>query len=105
MKMKYFLVIVLFSVIISSCNKNESETDATQLPEGMHEIKVKETLNSGGYTYITASEGEKEYWIAVPEMKVEEDEKLYYSQAMEMKDFHSSTLDKTFPSILFVSDI
>jgi hypothetical protein len=38
-------------------------------------------------------------------MKAEKDEILYYSQGMEMKDFHSEALNRTFPSVYFVQDI
>jgi uncharacterized protein YerC len=37
-------------------------------------------------------------------MKIENGESVYFSQYMEMKDFKSETLNRTFESVLFVND-
>lgn len=62
---------------------------------------VVETMQSGGYVYIKLEDG---IWIAANAFAVTVGDKVQYSGAMEMSDFHSTSLDKTFESILFVSD-
>jgi hypothetical protein len=62
---------------------------------------VAETLNSGGYVYMKLEEGQ---WIAANTFAVNKGDKVKYSGAMEMNDFHSKSLDRTFESILFVSE-
>jgi len=62
---------------------------------------VAETIDSGGYVYIKLEDG---VWIAANTFAVSKGDKVQYSGAMEMNDFHSKSLDKTFDSILFVSE-
>lgn len=61
---------------------------------------VAETMESGGYVYIKLEDG---VWIAANKFAVSMGDKIQYSGAMEMNDFHSKSLDKSFDSILFVS--
>ncbi len=61
---------------------------------------VAETMESGGYVYMKLEDGQ---WIAANYFPVAKGDKIQYSGAMEMNNFHSSTLDRTFESILFVS--
>lgn len=49
-------------------------------------------------------ENGKNYWIAVSQMDIKKGEMLYFSKSMEMKNFRSETLDRTFESVLFVDD-
>jgi len=62
---------------------------------------VAETMDSGGYVYIRLEDG---VWIAANTFTVSKGDEIQYSGAMEMNDFHSKTLDKSFESILFVSE-
>jgi hypothetical protein len=61
---------------------------------------VAETTESGGYVYIKFEDGQ---WIAANSFPVSVGDKIEYSGAMVMTDFHSKSLDRTFDSILFVS--
>lgn len=61
---------------------------------------VAETMEAGGYVYIRLEDGP---WIAANPFPVAVGDKIQYSGVMEMTDFHSRTLDRTFESILFVS--
>ena len=62
---------------------------------------VAETVDSGGYVYIKFEDG---VWIAANTFAVSKGDTVQYSGAMEMNDFHSKSLDRTFESILFVSE-
>jgi hypothetical protein len=62
---------------------------------------VAETLESGGYVYMKLEDGQ---WIAANTFAVNKGDKVKYGGAMEMNDFHSKSLDRTFESILFVSE-
>ena len=62
---------------------------------------VAETMESGGYVYIRLEDG---VWIAANTFAVSKGDEIQYSGAMEMNDFHSKALDKSFDSILFVSE-
>jgi len=62
---------------------------------------VLETMNAAGYTYIQVDSGAAKEWVAVPETRVAVGDQVSYRPGMEMKDFHSKSLDRTFSSIIF----
>ncbi len=112
MKRSLLALFVLMVLGLTACNKNEepkqeaaSDNSAHQIVAGQHKVEVIECIDASNYSYLHVSENGKDYWMAVPQMKVEKGQTLYYSQSMEMKDFHSKALDKTFDSILFVQDV
>jgi hypothetical protein len=47
----------------------------------------------------------KDIWVAIPETPVKNGAEIKYYQGMEMKEFNSKTLNRTFPSIIFSSGI
>jgi hypothetical protein len=62
---------------------------------------VVETMNSGGYTYVCLEEKGKKTWFAAPEMKIAKGQVLTFELGMEMKNFTSKTLNRTFDTIYF----
>ncbi len=62
---------------------------------------VTETMNTGGYTYLQLSKGNQSVWVAIPETKVEKGAEITCRPGMEMQNFESTTLKRTFPSIIF----
>jgi len=66
--------------------------------------KVVETMNSGGYTYVRLENMDGEsMWVAVPEFKVKVGEVLFFNNGMEMQNFNSKSMNRTFDKILFSS--
>jgi hypothetical protein len=63
--------------------------------------KVVETMNSGGYTYVCLEKRGKKIWVAVPEMKVTVGQKIGFQPGMEMINFTSKSLNRTFERIIF----
>ncbi len=63
--------------------------------------KVKETMNSGGYTYMLLEFEGKDFWVAVPEMKVAVGQEVMLLPGDTMKNFHSNSLNRTFDTIIF----
>ena len=62
---------------------------------------VAETIDAGSYVYLRLEDGT---WIAANKFPVSRGDQVRYGGAMEMKEFHSTSLDRTFDSILFVSE-
>jgi hypothetical protein len=89
----------------TSCEKEEPKNQTEQIPAGMHSVKAVETMDASNYTYINVDENGRKYWIAVPQMEVKVGETYFFSKSMEMKNFKSEALDRTFESVLFVDDI
>jgi hypothetical protein len=69
------------------------------------EGKIKETMNSGGYTYLLVQTAKGEVWAAAPETTVKVGDKASFPGGMAMDNFHSATLKRTFPVIYFVSSL
>lgn len=107
--MRYLLSALIFIAIFTfiSCEKEKEEVQnkTEQLPADVHKVKVIESTDASSYTYMNVEENGKQFWIAVNQMPVKEGETLYFSKSMEMKNFKSDVLDRTFESILFVDDI
>jgi hypothetical protein len=68
--------------------------------------KVLQTMNSGGYTYVNIQKknGDK-IWVAVMETPVKKDAQLSFKGGMEMTNFESKSLKRTFEKIVFSDGI
>ena len=73
------------------------KADALQTMTGT----VVETMDSGGYSYICLEQKGKKAWFAAPQMAVTKGQVLTFELGMEMKNFTSKTLNRTFDSIYF----
>lgn len=104
--MRLLFALLISSVLLSSCVQKKKESvqpiDTSSL---MHQVTVDEVIQTDSYTYLKVKENGKEYWMAVSQQKISEGEKYYYESGLEMKDFKSKALDRTFESIFFVQNI
>lgn len=64
---------------------------------------VSETIDVDNYIYMRLEE--PEVWVASGRVEVAVGDRISYKNALEMKEFHSSTLDRTFESIMFVASV
>ncbi|PIE58777.1 MAG: DNA-binding protein [Desulfobulbus propionicus] len=62
---------------------------------------VAETMNTGGYTYILVDNGQEQTWVAIPETTVALGQDVVCLPGMEQVQFTSTTLNRTFDSIIF----
>jgi len=63
--------------------------------------KVVEVAEGGGYSYFLIEKDGKKSWVATPPLKVKVGETVTFQPGMEMKDFTSKALNKTFDTIIF----
>jgi len=63
--------------------------------------KVVETMNAGGYTYVSLEKNGKKTWVAVPQMKVAVGQEMAFQPGAEMPNFTSKSLGRKFESIIF----
>jgi hypothetical protein len=63
---------------------------------------VLETMDSGGYTYALVDISGEAMWAAGPVTSLAVGDTVVLAGAMGMRDFTSSTLDRSFDEILFV---
>lgn len=91
--------------VISSCNTKKRDYAPMNTDIAQNEVTVNEVHQTGGYTYLLVQETSDEYWIAVSKTDVSVGDNLYFVDAMEMQNFESKELNKTFDKILFVDYI
>jgi len=84
-----------------SLSNEDEQTGSQALAQEPHVGKVAETMNSGGYTYILLQTKTKMFWVAIAETKVDLGQDVVLAPGMEMIDFNSKSLDRTFDSIIF----
>ena len=113
MKRTHLVVALSVAVIISfsGCKsaKNEATAPAPQAaqpgaPAAMGDAlsgKVVETMNSGGYTYVSLENNGKKTWVAMPETKVKVGQNVTCQPGMPMDNFTSKTLKRTFDRVIF----
>ena len=96
-KIAVFSTILLFSVYASAQDPHTKS--------GLKMVTVQEVIQVSSYTYLNVLEGNTKKWIAVPTIEAKVGETFYYNGGMEMPQFKSAELDRTFDSVLFVSAI
>lgn len=98
-------IILCCIAMLLSCENKKKDYAPVQKEIAQNEVVVKEIEQTSGYTYLLVMDRGQEYWMAVSKMDIKEGEKLYYQQAMEMKDFESKELNRVFDKIYFVEGI
>jgi hypothetical protein len=66
---------------------------------------VVETMDSGGYTYVLVDVGITSQWAAGPPVAVSPGATVRFNGSMQMTDYYSKTLDRTFDRIYFTGAI
>jgi len=98
--MKKLTVILLFLVsLLISCNQGMKQED------NANGAKVLEVVNGSSYTYLRVDHNGEEKWLATDLIGFEEGIVIYYEEGLEMKNFESKELQKTFETIFFVDKI
>lgn len=105
MRFKLFVVILAISIVLINCQSKTEQTSKEKLAPGIHKAVVDEVIQANQYTYLKVSENGKENWLAIAKKDLNEGDVLYYASGLEMKDFESKELNKTFDTIYFVSQI
>ncbi|MES9853907.1 MAG: hypothetical protein ABW170_18975 [Candidatus Thiodiazotropha sp. L084R] len=63
---------------------------------------VGSVIDAGSYTYVQIKQ--QNLWIATTHLEIAVGDKIEFTGGMEMKDFYSKTLDRSFESIIFVQN-
>jgi len=104
-----FFAIIIFFIGCGNDDSNsqeitETKNNTTNIESNSRSGIVVDKMDAGSYSYLQLKEKNKLYWVAVPKLEIENGESIYFSQYMEMIDFKSETLNRTFESVLFVND-
>src|SRR5665647_2956223 len=102
MKIKLNLLILLAATIMLSISCKQKNKANENLAPNVHKVTAEEVIQSSSYTYVRVTEDSKENWIAISKREVETGKSYYYQPSVEMNDFVSKELKRTFKSIVFV---
>lgn len=103
--MRVFLMLILV-VVFSSCVRNKNGV-AVQNPTTANSkvFEVTEVIQASSYSYMKVKENMAERWVAVTKQDVKVGDVYYYDEALQMTNFVSKDLDRTFDEIYFINQI
>ncbi len=67
--------------------------------------KVVETMNAATYTYVQVDTGTKKIWAAAPQFAVKVGDSVVIAEGMEMRNYPSKTLNRTFDVVYFTGSV
>jgi hypothetical protein len=113
MKLTLTAISVLTALLLFSCREKEEEPQqqSVQPPQqagaraNVHTVVVQEVLQARAYTYLHVKEKDTDFWIAITKREVEPGETFSYAGGLEMKNFESKDLQRTFDTIYLVDRI
>ena len=99
-------ILFAFSLLtLLSCGQKNKEYQSISNPNDVRSVVIEDLQPAGDYTYVSVKDGDETYWIAVTKQELEKGETIYFKGFLEMNDFKSKELDRTFEKILFVDNI
>ena len=101
--MKAPLIIIL--VLLAACSGRNTPQNQEIVFEDTKSFQVEEVIQTNSYTYFKALEDSEERWIAVSKTEAQPGEVYYYQKALQMNNFSSKELNRTFDVIYFVNQI
>jgi hypothetical protein len=67
--------------------------------------KVAETMNAATYTYVLIDTGKQKVWAAAPQFAVKKGDSVAIADPMEMRNFQSQALKRTFDVVYFTGSV
>jgi len=105
-KLRLIAFIVLATMVASSCVQNKNPQQAQNVAQANQNVfEVTEVVQGKTYTYLNVKENMMNRWVAVSHQEVKPGDVFYYDDALQMTDFHSKEIDRTFDVIYFVNQI
>jgi len=103
---KLLILAVILGIFSCEPRQGKSVEEMPTKKVNAHEIVVKEILQANNYTYVNATEGGKDIWLAILKTdSIEVGKTYYFDEAMPMENFKSKDLDRTFASIYFLGGL
>lgn len=100
------LGLMLMIVVFASCVRNKSGQVTQTTTTGSEKIfEVSEVIQANSYSYLKVKDNAGEKWMAVTKQDINTGDVFYYDEALQMTNFHSKDLDRTFDVIYFVNQI
>ena len=105
MKFKLSFLLIVALLVFFGCEQQDSEQQQGTAGAAAQQVVVEEVLQATSYTYLNVKSPAGAYWVACPKMEVSKGESVYHTPGLEMRDFHSKDLDRTFAKVYFVQSV
>jgi len=112
MKFTLTAISIVLALVSLSCREKDQEQQAQQqnmqqreATVDVHTAVVQEVIQATSYTYLKVKEEDKDFWIAINKREIEVGAKVSFMGGLEMKNFQSKDLQRTFETIYFVNRI
>ena len=112
MKFTLTAISIVLALVSLSCREKDQEQQAQQqnmqqreATVDVHTAVVQEVIQATSYTYLKVKEEDKDFWIAINKREIEVGAKVSFMGSLEMKNFQSKDLQRTFETIYFVNRI
>ncbi len=118
MKLTLTVISILLALASLSCRQKEQEQKQQQAREqqrvqmqqggaavSIRKAVVQEVVQATSYTYLKVKEADSDFWIAITKREIEAGETISFAGGLEMKNFESKSLQRTFETIYFVDKI
>jgi hypothetical protein len=102
-KMRIYLIAISVLMVFSCVRKNNQVGSAFVADQKVFE--VSEVIHTNTYSYLKVKEKSQDKWMAVPKQDIQVGDVYYYSEALQMTNFLSKDLDRTFDVIYFINQI
>jgi hypothetical protein len=100
------ILFTILAVLISSCVRNKNFQNVENSPVIIKKsFEVKEVIQTSNYTYLKVKENISERWVAVIRQEAKVGDVFYYEGALQMNNFQSKELNRTFDEIFFLTRI
>jgi hypothetical protein len=105
MRLLIKIIVPVFCIIafLASC-QSDGGKKVQNLAPNAHQVTAGEVIQTNKYTYVRVIEDERDYWVAINKADIKEGETYFWSEGLEMRNFTSTELKRTFESVFFVQD-
>jgi hypothetical protein len=111
MKLTSTAAAVLTVLLLASCRPKEPEPQEQHAqPQQQRDAggrvrtgKVQEVIQANAYTYLNVKDEDGLFWVAITKREMAVGETVSFADALEMKNFTSKDLQRTFETVYFVS--
>ena len=98
-----YVFVIAIIALLTACQSNTRER-VENLAPNVSQVIAEEIIQANDYTYVFVSAGDQGYWIAIDQADIQKGKTYFWSQGIEMNNFTSKELDRTFESIYFIND-
>ncbi|MCF8372146.1 MAG: hypothetical protein K9H64_11025 [Bacteroidales bacterium] len=105
MKVKNIIPFLMVAFLALAGCKGEEAQPIIPNDTYVHKVKVVEVIGGKTYSYLKVEEGSEKRWLATTLGDFHEGQTLYFTSGMEMRNFESKELERTFDVIYFITSV